>query len=426
MPTWKETETGYIGEGFGAPVELKRIGPRKWVLLVDYIAHPIASRRATFDHAERMLREILPGPKPSAPQRPTTKANPGGKNPVTGKPRPPLIVPTSRLSRSDPLATLNRSREDAIKLAHQKGVSETVKLLQQAQRELDARLRQVLTTGPGDESFTAAQLRSSLVQIRATLHDLRPGLKGKIIEAGNLAGSEAAAAAVRYMQEAQGRFVGINRRLPLKEATLFDRAVRGTEASILQRLEDDQKAGPGILTRYGDAVVERFEKRLQQRFLQGKPWADVRNELIADSPFLQQAPASWAERIVRTEVMGAHNVANLETMKGAEDLVGGMLKILAATFDGRTAADSYAVHGQVRRVSEPFEDWYHAYQHPPNRPNDREVVVPHNMAWPIPPELEPKSDAEVSARWMQEGRKGSPPRRPNMSTVPRAQIGTAA
>ena len=36
------------------------------------------------------------------------------------------------------------------------------------------------------------------------------------------------------------------------------------------------------------------------RFLAKTPWADVRNELIAESPFLQDKPAHWAERIVRT------------------------------------------------------------------------------------------------------------------------------
>ncbi len=427
MPTWNKTPTGYQGVGFGAAVELRKIAPKKWELVVNGRAHPITSKRPTFDHAEQMLGSILPATPKEKPVRPPAK---GATPPAAAKPAPKpasapkaIPMPSPKFGRADPLTTLNRSREDAIELAHQKGVVATTKLLKQAQQELDQRLRQVVGSGAGDESFTAAQLRSSLVQVRAALADLTPGLKGEILTAGELASTEAAQSALRYMQEAQERFVGINRRLPLKEATLFDRAVQGTNASILQRLEGDAKAGPGILKRYGDAVVERFEKRLQQRFIQGKSWNDVRNELIADSPFLQQAPASWAERIVRTEVMGAHNVANLETMKGAEEEVGGMLKILAATFDNRTASDSYAVHGQIRRVNEPFEDWRHAYQHPPNRPNDREVVVPHNMRWPIPAQLEPRSDGEVASRWSQEGRKGSPPRRPNMSTVPRAQIG---
>jgi hypothetical protein len=49
--------------------------------------------------------------------------------------------------------------------------------------------------------------------------------------------------------------------------------------------------------------------------------------------------------------------------------------------------------------------------------NDREVVVPHRIHWPVPATLKPRGDGEVAARWSAEGRKGSPPARPLMSTV---------
>jgi hypothetical protein len=100
-----------------------------------------------------------------------------------------------------------------------------------------------------------------------------------------------------------------------------------------------------------------------------------------------------------------------------------MVKILAATFDHRTSADSYAVHGQIRRPEEFFDTWTGQVMHPPARPNDREVVVPHRVSWPIPDELKPKSDAEIAARWSAEGRKGSPPPRPRISTVPLDSFG---
>ena len=63
--------------------------------------------------------------------------------------------------------------------------------------------------------------------------------------------------------------------------------------------------------------------------------------------------------------------------------------------------------------------------HPPNRPNDREVFVPHAMSWPVPEAFKWRSDGEVSARWALEGRKGSPPPRPRMTTVALELIGAA-
>jgi len=122
---------------------------------------------------------------------------------------------------------------------------------------------------------------------------------------------------------------------------------------------------------------------------------------------------------------GIYNRAGWESIREADEQLGDMLKILSATFDDRTGADSYAVHGQIRRPEESFQSWFGLYQHPPNRPNDREVVVPHRMSWPIPPYLAWRSDAQVLARWHYDGRKGSPPPRPLMTTVPLEKIGIA-
>ena len=60
-----------------------------------------------------------------------------------------------------------------------------------------------------------------------------------------------------------------------------------------------------------------------------------------------------------------------------------MMKRLVATFDKRTGKDSIVLNGQTVPVEEKFFDPYIAgyYDHPPNRPRDREVVVPWREAW---------------------------------------------
>lgn len=116
--------------------------------------------------------------------------------------------------------------------------------------------------------------------------------------------------------------------------------------------------------------------------------------------------------------MAAYNRAGHEVMRQAEDAVGKCVRILCAHFDDRTGWDSYQVHGQVRRMEEPFEDGEgRLYMVPPNRPNDREIVILHAVEWPLPEELLPKSDEEVLAAWMRQRKKGVPPPRPKMSTV---------
>jgi len=121
--------------------------------------------------------------------------------------------------------------------------------------------------------------------------------------------------------------------------------------------------------------------------------------------------------------MGAYNRAGWEAIREADAQLGDMVKIVSETFDSRTGADSFAVHGQIRRPEEAFEWWDGLYHHPPNRPNDRATVVPHRVSWPIPPALAWRSQGEITARWHMEGRRGSPPDRPKMTTIPLGQFG---
>lgn len=326
------------------------------------------------------------------------------------------------MKRSTPLEILRRSREQALDFAGKAGAARMKRVLEKAQRDLEQRLQQAEGLGgPGAASFTAAQLRATLAQVRDVLRATAlPAMRDEILDVGKMAAESATQNTIDYVRAADQAFTGLARPLAIDQAALFDRAVAGTEASILRRIgsNPDDPRQPGVLQRYGMNTVGAFEDVLQQRLLAQAPWSDVRNQLIAESPFLQGQPMYWAERIVRTESMGASNRASGESITALGEEVDDMVKVNSATFDGRTSADSYAVHGQIRRTTEAFDSWFGSFMHPPDRPNDRSVVVPHRLAWPFPASLRPKSDGEIAARWAAEGRKGSPPARPKLSTVP--------
>lgn len=336
---------------------------------------------------------------------------------------------------------IQRSRDIALKFAGQSSDKHLIKLLVKAHNDLNQQIGEHARMGRS-EQFTAVHAQAVMAQLKSVMMPLTRGLSSLVVDTTSKVAKASAQQAINYVKMAEDTFHGIGAAsaLQLHEAMIVDRVANGVRASQMRRLATSGEAGSdlqgvalgkaGIIQRYGMNVVGKFEEVLQQRYLTRKPWGEVRDELVAQSPFLTGkepgVATTWAERILRTETMYASNAANKECMVDMNQSLGDMVNILCATFDERTGSDSYAVHGQIRRLNEPFQSWFGSYMHPPNRPNDREIVVAHRMSWPLPPTFTPKTEGEVASRWKAEGRKGAPPSRPNMSTIPRDQFGKRA
>lgn len=324
----------------------------------------------------------------------------------------------------DPISILDSARRAALRYAQHTNQTALSALLKRAQLDLNKRLHGIPAS---DKSFTSMQMRTTLKQIEAVTDMVKRGLLSTVVTAGNVVAEHAAKSTIDYLKLAEKRFAGVSTEgLGINTAMVMDTAVSGANSSVLRRIMTDptHPGHKGVLQRYGESVVGHFENTIQASFVAGTPWDDIKAQLVESSPFLQQAPAYYAERIVRTEVMGSFNASSHAGMNEINDQTGGeMIRILCATFDDRTGSDSLAYHGQVRRMTEPFTSWTGSYMTPPNRPNDREIVVPHHIDWPLPPELKEKPWSMVLARWRMEGRKGAPPPRPLMSTIPMGQIG---
>lgn len=326
------------------------------------------------------------------------------------------------------------NRDNAVKIVQGKGLRATKRMLEDATDDLQQRLDQAEgLRGPGAESFTATKMRVTLRQIQQTTKAVVGAMKSTVLSNGHEAAEQSAEHTIDYMKVADKAFRGIGEQpLALTEAAVMDSAIQGARASVLRRLTQGRDIGlnegpaaakMGILKRYGVETIAEFETILQRGLLTGKSWDEMKDELIRESPFLQGKPAFWATRIVRTECMAAYGKAAWQSVNEMDEQLGDMVKILSATFDERTGADSYAVHGQIRRPSEPFEWWEGFYMHPPNRPNDREIIVPHRIAWDIPEYLLWRDDEEVEKAWKERGYKGPVPPRPRMTTVSFIQFG---
>jgi hypothetical protein len=319
---------------------------------------------------------------------------------------------------------LAAAREESLDIANSTGRRALLRVLREAEGDLARRLHQAEgLRGSGKQTFTEARMNVALAQVREVARGLQDDLGSVVTDEGAQVASASGEGVLAYMRAAERAFRGVNAVLPLREAMMLDAATQGAEASILRRLAGEGgEKGAGVLARYGEATVADFERKLRVGVAAQKPVSQVREELIESSPFLQGAPRSWAERIVRTELHGASNRAAYQAHVSAQKQLGDVVRILSATFDDRTGWDSYNVHGEIRRMSEPFEyvtyDGAHeAFVHPPNRPNDRELVLAHRLSWAIPPALRPRGTAEVQARAEKQGVKF--PGRPSvMSTVP--------
>lgn len=332
---------------------------------------------------------------------------------------------------------LRLNRQKAGDLVQKRGLPRTRALLERAERDLQRRVREAVE-GPGDKSFTAEQARATLHQVRHVLATLGPGLRSSLEDQAGEVAEVAARGSVEYLQAADEAYRGVGTQpLSLDEAAVMDQAVVGARASVARRLASSgepvknadgvpHKAKAGLLERYGMGVIEDFEETLQAGVVGRKSFDEMKSDLVAQSPFLQGKPAFWAERLTRSELHGAYNHAAWEATREADEQLGDVVKIVCATFDARTGEDSYNVHGEIRYPDEAFDyvgyDGEHTlFQYPPNRPNDREVVVTHRISWAIPKGLMVLPDGLVKAQYLK--RRRAFHGRPLLTTIPFSKFG---
>lgn len=136
--------------------------------------------------------------------------------------------------------------------------------------------------------------------------------------------------------------------------------------------------------RYGAEAVSAIEDAVAQRVLVGTPWTEAREEVM-DIVREQVGGKQWmVDRIVRTESSTVANAVTMSALRAEDDDPDDpMLKKLVATFDASTGQDSRLLHGQTRPIGQPFLDVRSGreYMAPPNRPNDREIVVGWRRSW---------------------------------------------
>lgn len=260
----------------------------------------------------------------------------------------------------------HRDIEQAQRLLTERAKKTTDNALERIDRQLFKAPRGSWTEA--EALATRAQLRAGALSLAlAHQQDLRFGLP-PVMQAAQGRTAE-------YLQALDEKFLGAVR--PLRFDTLAWWEKHSAELGQVRLREFGRS-----FARYGAETVMQIEQAISSVVLTGQRW-DVARREVWKATAQVVGRAQWkVDRIVVTEVSAAYNGTTLAALIEEDEPESPMLKKLVATFDAVTAWDSVAVHGQVRRVAEPFRDPKgRLYMAPPNRPHDREIVVGWRASW---------------------------------------------
>lgn len=289
---------------------------------------------------------------------------------------------------------LRLQRKQLHALIQVRGVGRMTKLYDQARADLESRLAKLVREGKG-KTFTAHHLRIALVQVNEGIRVFQSNLTGYLASQNPTVGALSQQQLIKSTKAMEKHFRGHAPPLAIEQAAVQRAVFRGVEPSLLNRYKRS-------VATYGKPVITKIRNQLSLSLMTGDT-VDQAVDRVAGTSGIFAAERWRAERIVRTEMSYAFGVVKQKSMQEmAKADMPDLQKKLIATFDDRTGEDSKELHGQIKKVNEPFI-WKRKnaagavvetieYMQPPNRPNDREIVIPWRPSWVESKPTEPLSD----------------------------------
>jgi hypothetical protein len=221
-----------------------------------------------------------------------------------------------------------------------------------------------------------------LVQVRDGVAQFESVLAEHLGQEARGAGLLAHRQVVREIKAGTKAFTGHTPVLRAEQAAVAEGLVAKVKPSLIRHHVSSAR-------RYGPETTRAVEHQMALSLTSGESVSEAVDR-VQDTI----AGERWrAERIVRTEMSYSFGVTKQASMEAlAQELPDRLQKRLVATHDDRTGDDSLQLDGQTVDVGHPFV-WHVKnskgaptgkvvfYMQPPNRPNDREVVVPWRSSW---------------------------------------------
>jgi hypothetical protein len=225
-------------------------------------------------------------------------------------------------------------------------------------------------------SWTAARSAAVLTQLAGAVRGLSARQLSLLRRALPKIAAQAQRDTVAWFETLDRDFLGAAQ--PLRWAAL--EWLEGYSRPLLQSRLRIYRAS---FARYGAETVSTIEDEVAKTVLFGEGWDTARESVWKATKHIVEDRQWMVDRIVRTETATVYNSTTMAALLEEDEPDDPMLKKLVAVFDPVTGTDSKLLHGQTRRVTELFTDVLRGrkFDAPPNRPNDREIVVGWRASW---------------------------------------------
>lgn len=225
-------------------------------------------------------------------------------------------------------------------------------------------------------TFTAQKLQGTLVQVQMAIDSMTRNMHSDLGDSAQVMGEAGVEDLIKEIKKFQKLFAGAV--VPIN----IDAAAVATDTKNL------------LLSRY-EASLQNYNGLLRARITQGLTDAVIAQDDLSGvmsrigKTFMGE---EWKlQQIARTEL---HNIYNQGKLSGMSELwdegkgdIPDLKKTLFHPMDARTGKDSkrLAKSNPVVAVDEPFVEYSTGkrleYMAPPNRPNDRAILIPYRDSW---------------------------------------------
>lgn len=233
------------------------------------------------------------------------------------------------------------------------------------------------------ESFTAQHLRGVLAQVNAALTVMNSRMQDDMKKGTIESAMTGVKHLIREIHKFSQRFTGAVEPINLDVVKVS----LDTQNFLFNQYEVSVK-------KYDSDVRARIARGLTQAAIQEKPYSEV----ISTLGKFWDLEEWQLHRLVRTEQHHAYSLAKFNGMKETKrSALPDLKKALFHPMDSRTGQDSIelAEENPILPLDQPFKQVYrprlksgragkkqvYVFMVPPNRPNDRAILIPYRDAW---------------------------------------------